>query len=1181
VRSPHLRWVALVAAIGALALPASAFAVAQITEQDDGLRDHDARSGAVAPTGAQRAAVKRLRAAVTWNQFGTPATLSKRGKYLAKGVRGKTASAAARRWLHRNRALFRLASTAGLEVVRDSRLPFSRGHAVHFRQVFGGLETVDGGMVTIGLTGSARKGWNIAFASSSLTSDTAVDGRARLSAIQGFAAASRGAGAGYSVTQVRGAKTTAGGWTQLRVRAAGSIQRVRAVAFPTVRSGVIPAYESYVSKGDDAYRVVVDGRNGALLTRQSTIFNAAEGFAAVNTIPLSGEVPGTEAACGPDHSFTVGAGVRYLDGYAIAAHPLNDMVLLLIKDGTTLISADSNFSPERFHYEPAGGVPAGTYVVRICDFDDPNSNDGWFDPRTYTGRVIVDDTVAPAPYLARWNAFPSSPLLGPGGGDPWGRVGTDIRKTYCWRNAAGCDVEAGNLASRYPWDHDPNTDTPTFTTIGNNAVAAESWTHETAPAPFQFRPVSPTRDYSFPWTDSWRASDCNTGNPSGSAFVPGVSFDISAAVTNLFVSHNRMHDWSYYLGFTEQNWNAQQHNFGLTEAFRQNDPVTGDAQAGAALPTPEAFVKGSRNNANMGTAIDGSSSVTNMYLWQPQQGVYYGPCADGDYDLPLIGHEYGHMIENRMIGKGAPRQGHQAGAMGEAHGDLFGMEIVNEEGLVPVDGENRYAVSVYATGQKLRGIRNYGMNFPQTGAFPTVGKYVQVDPLNFSDLGYDVTGPTTVSTSQVHANGEIWSATNFRIRKLLAKKYNRDFPYDDVELQQACAAGEYPPQACPGNRRWMQLVFDAMLLMPTAPTMLQARDAALAADLMRFGGANQKELWLAYARSGMGRNAFTGNNTVLLENDTDPVPDFESPLHENATIRFVARANDGGTVPARIFVGHYEARVSPIADTDPATPAAGTPAAVVNLDDTAKFAPGTYEFVATAPGYGHLRFRKTLYGGKQSTLELRFATNYASSAKGATAAGDTSGADAAAQATQLRNLIDDTERTHWTTAGVVDGAGNLSVDGKRVTVDLAGSEPVNVKRVNVSSLVFSGQNRFTALRSFELWACNAKKDDCSTDAGFDKVYSSPANAFPGDAPRPIAPIMLLREFDVSNTKATHLRLVVKTNQCTGGSQFQGDQDADPMNNPDCDLNPTAAVRFVRAAELQAFGDSGSVHSSRH
>ena len=1182
MRSPHLKWVALVAAIGALVLPASAFAVAQMTVSSDGLRDFDVRSGAIAPTSAQRTAVERLRAAATWNQFGTPATLSRRGKFLAKRVRGATASAAARRWLYANRRLFRLSSTAGLEFVRDSRLAFSRGDAVHFRQVFAGLETVDGGMITIGLTGSARKGWNVAFTSSSLTADNVVDGRPRLSAVQGFAAASRAAGAGYSVTQVRGTKAAGGGWTQLRVRAAGSIQRVRAVAFPTVRSGVIPAFESYVSKADEAYRVVVDGRSGALLTRQSTIFNAAEGYAAVNTIPISGEVPAAEAACGPDHSLTVGAGVRYLDGYAIAAHPLNDMVLLLIKDGVTLISADSNFSPERFHYEPAGGVPTGTYVVRICDFDDPNGNDGWFDPRTYTGRVIVDDTVAPAPYLARWNAFPSTPLLGPGGGDPWGRVGTDIRKTFCWRSAPGCQVEAENLASRYPWDHDPFTDSPTFTTIGNNATTAESWTHETAPAPFQFRPVSPTRDYSFPWTDSWRASDCNTGNPSGSAFVPGVSFDISAAVTNLFVSHNRMHDWAYYLGFTEQNWNAQQHNFGLTEAFRQNDPVIGDAQAGAAIPTPEAFVKGSRNNANMGTAIDGSSSVTNMYLWQPQQGVYYGPCADGDYDLPLIGHEYGHMIENRMIGKGAPRQGHHAGAMGEAHGDLFGMEIVNEEGLVPIDGENRYAVSVYATGNKLRGIRNYGMNFPQTGAFPTVGKYVQVNPLNFSDLGYDVSGPTTVSSQQVHANGEIWTATNFRIRKLLADKYDDDFPYDDVELQQACAAGEYPPQACPGNRRWMQLVFDAMLLMPTNPTMLQARDAALAADLMRFGGANQKELWLAYARSGMGQAATTGNNTSLNETDTDPAPAFDSPLHDNATITFAAKAKDGSNVPARIFVGHYEARVSPIADTNPATPAAGTPASVTNLDDTAKFVPGTYEFVATAPGYGHLRFRKTLHRGEESKLELRFATNYASANAGAVATGDTSGTTPAAQAAQLRNLIDDAEASDWTTAGTVTG-GNLSVDGKSVTVDLAGSDPVDIKRVQVSAMVFSGQSRFSALRQFEIWACNDARRgvDCAQSSGFSKVYTSPANAFPGDAPRPVAPILILREFDIPNTKATHIRLVAKTNQCTGGPQFQGDQDADPVNNPDCDSNPTPAVQFVRAAELQAFAGDGSVSRSKH
>ena len=58
------------------------------------------------------------------------------------------------------------------------------------------------------------------------------------------------------------------------------------------------------------------------------------------------------------------------------------------------------------------------------------------------------------------------------------------------------------------------------------------------------------------------------------------------------------------------------------------------------------------------------------------------------------------MIENRMIGKGHTRQGGHAGAMGESHGDLFGMEYVNSNGFVPVAGENRYAVGVYDTGNK-------------------------------------------------------------------------------------------------------------------------------------------------------------------------------------------------------------------------------------------------------------------------------------------------------------------------------------------------------------------------------------------------------------------------------------------------------------------------------------------------
>ena len=50
--------------------------------------------------------------------------------------------------------------------------------------------------------------------------------------------------------------------------------------------------------------------------------------------------------------------------------------------------------------------------------------------------------------------------------------------------------------------------------------------------------------------------------------------------------------------------------------------------------------------------------------------------------MSVIGHEYGHMIENRMIGKGNLRGGHHAGAMGESHGDMFGMEYLFGNGFV-------------------------------------------------------------------------------------------------------------------------------------------------------------------------------------------------------------------------------------------------------------------------------------------------------------------------------------------------------------------------------------------------------------------------------------------------------------------------------------------------------------------
>src|SRR6266571_4321051 len=144
------------------------------------------------------------------------------------------------------------------------------------------------------------------------------------------------------------------------------------------------------------------------------------------------------------------------------------------------------------------------------------------------------------------------------------------------------------------------------------------------------------------------------------------------------------------------------------------------------------------------------------------------------------------MIENRMIGKGGTRGGFHAGAMGESYADLNAVEILNEYGFVPVSGENPYSVGAYVTGNKQKGIRDYALD---------------ANPLNFSDIGFDVTG------NEVHADGEIWNAVNFDVRQGLINKYNASFPYANATLQRKCAEGLKDAEDCPGNRRWIQIMY--------------------------------------------------------------------------------------------------------------------------------------------------------------------------------------------------------------------------------------------------------------------------------------------------------------------------------------------------------------------------------------
>ena len=370
--------------------------------------------------------------------------------------------------------------------------------------------------------------------------------------------------------------------------------------------------------------------------------------------------------------------------------------------------------------------------------------------------------------------------------------------------------------------------------------------------------------------------------------------------------------------------------------------------------------------------------------------------------------------------------------MGEAFGDMNALEFVNESHIAPVPGADRYTEGAYVTGNPYNGIRDFLAGRPMGGQFPVPGQNPDTDPLNYGDIGFDNVGP------EVHADGEFWVAAQIDLRDLFLQRYPSSGEAEDI----ACVRGQKSSNTCPGDRRWMQLYFDAMVMMPRNPTMQDARDAQLAADMARFGGANQDLLWQGFAMRGLGRFAQTNPNVGTGGNaanaDTDPTPDFSSPLANNATLNFFADNKGNTLVPvnAKIYVGDYQARATQIADTDPSTNPDGTPR-TMNLDNTAQFVPNlsnprwsSYNLTAVAPGFGAVRFNvRDLQPGETRNILIHFAPNFASSSQSATITGDALGTN-----TNLANVQDDNEATN-------DGQTGANVQGRWFVIKLGDVNP--------------------------------------------------------------------------------------------------------------------------------------------
>ncbi|KAJ9144171.1 Extracellular metalloproteinase [Pleurostoma richardsiae] len=360
-------------------------------------------------------------------------------------------------------------------------------------------------------------------------------------------------------------------------------------------------------------------------------------------------------------------------------------------------------------------------------------------------------------------------------------------------------------ASPFTWVSDGST---TYnTTRGNNGIAQVNPSGSTSSNAYltNYRPTSASLDFEYDYTTS---------------MTPPSSYR-DASITQLFYTANKYHDLLYELGFTESAGNFEINNNG--QGGVGNDFVILNAQDGAGT-----------NNADFSTPPDGQMGRMRMYIW-----TYSTPNRDCAFEAGVIIHEYTHGLSNRLTG--GPSNSNclnalESGGMGEGWGDFM------------------------ATAVRLKSADTRSTDYPMGAWVYNNARGIRTYPYSTSLTTNPYTYTSVNSLSEVHGIGTVWATMLYEVLWNLIDKYGKttsDRPVLDVN-------------GVPADGRYltMKLVMDGMALQPCNPNFVQARDAILDADTALTGGANQCEIWTAFAKRGLGSGAVyssrsrTGSTTI-------------------------------------------------------------------------------------------------------------------------------------------------------------------------------------------------------------------------------------------------------------------------------------------------------------------------------
>ncbi|CAG7847122.1 Extracellular metalloproteinase 2; AltName: Full=Elastinolytic metalloproteinase MEP2; AltName: Full=Fungalysin MEP2; Flags: Precursor [Serendipita indica DSM 11827] len=301
---------------------------------------------------------------------------------------------------------------------------------------------------------------------------------------------------------------------------------------------------------------------------------------------------------------------------------------------------------------------------------------------------------------------------------------------------------------------------------------------------------------------------------------PTAGQNVDAARVNTFFISNTIHDINYRYGFTEQTFNFQNDNFG--KGGQGNDRILISVQD-----------DGGVNNANFATPADGESGQMRMYIWDRSK-----PNRDGDLSNDIIAHEQTHGTTNRMTGGGTGRclQTTESGGMasilniksssklilcqGEGWSDAFAEWLEHKDSSVP-----DFVLGGW-TFNNPAGIRSH--------PYSTDPK---VNPLTYASIK---------QLDEVHAIGEVWANMLHNV-------------YAELVGQFGWAEDSYVnPDSDKGNVVFLRLFYDALLLQPCNPTMIDARNAWMSADKNRYSGKHTCAVWKAFASRGLGAKAKAG-----------------------------------------------------------------------------------------------------------------------------------------------------------------------------------------------------------------------------------------------------------------------------------------------------------------------------------